>query len=148
MMEEKRVREAAEGAKKCLTDEHLKVLIELAEAWLARKMPEKKEISPYLTVGQDGMAKGWNAAIDACRLAYTELEDGDECVYSCQEVAHLKNIILELDNEKKRVVSEEEMAEVIDKWYYKDKCFDLFDDSEDLVKDLAHAIAEYVNGKG
>jgi len=131
MMEEKRVRDAVEGAKKRLTDEHLKVLIELAKAWLARKMPEKKEISPYLTVGQDGMAKGWNACLDACRFASVVSEEeiakmikdsdmfipgvddvtdlahaiaerfnkgGDECVYSCQEVAHLKNIILELEN--------------------------------------------------
>ena len=49
---------------------HLRCLLALAEAWLSRKMVEKKEIDsvnyPLTTVN---WMSGWNSAIDACQLA-------------------------------------------------------------------------------
>ena len=135
MPSESEVREAVETVKhnieckgtddQCLDCRAKKVLVELSEAWLGRKMPEKKEIESFSQQKADGSfecsanqqyVNGWNSAIDACRLA--------------------------------SVVSEEEIEKIINQWE------DHHDNTRprlilaQYIPEIAHAIAEYVNGGG
>jgi hypothetical protein len=68
-----------------VTEIHAKPLVALAEAWLARKWPEKKEKHSPVPLSADdtfynrgvahGKVEGWNATIDTCRLASVVSED-------------------------------------------------------------------------
>jgi hypothetical protein len=91
MPSEKEVREAMEEVKKVTNGvfshdssymESLNIFISLAESWLARKWPEKKIEEEFDSEELEGSSDdnynygykrgkvvGWNAAIDACRLA-------------------------------------------------------------------------------
>jgi len=78
-MNEAEVREAVEYFKKaCMSiDEHYKIntLISLAESWLARKWPEKKDVTDTPLMTGEMYCDGWNAAIDAMRLASVVSEE-------------------------------------------------------------------------
>jgi hypothetical protein len=55
---------------KLTVPESCKYMISLAESWLARKWPDKKRLSDKpITMYTEEYFLGWNAAIDACRLA-------------------------------------------------------------------------------
>jgi hypothetical protein len=68
----------------------IRVLLSLAEAWLARKWPEKKTL---INIGKFNNKdiyyhNGWNDAIDACRLASVVSEEEIEKILTEYDAGH------------------------------------------------------------
>ena len=106
----------------------------LASSWLGRKMAEKMEIESFSQQKADGSfecsanqqyVNGWNAAIDACRLASVVSEEKVEKILE----EHITHILHYHDKEGGRTSK----AEIIFKQRF---------------GEVSHAIAEYVNGGG
>jgi hypothetical protein len=140
-IKESEVREAVEYFKDGSVSDHIKNLLILAEAWLARKMPEKKSEHGSAVDAYGDRAKGWNACLYSCRLSSLVSEEEikklawEKCpdIYEWIEDYELRGDEGDYTPSRQEKLLMEDMAHGL---------------SEEIIDNVAHAIAEYVNGGG